>query len=68
MIKKFTFWTVTVSAKNTKIPDGENYMCEFETVEEMKECLKELKEMGQDMNYVNVFPPNTGFYGSDFLL
>ncbi len=40
----------------------------FETVEEMKECLKELKEMGQDMNYVNVFPPNTGFYGSDFLI
>lgn len=53
-MEKFMLWTITVIHA-----DGEMYMHEEDTREGTCEYLKELKESGQDMVYVNVFPPQS---------
>ena len=59
---KLSMWTITV-IKN----DGEQYMIECENEDEVKCELQSLKEGGQDMEYVTVFPPKTGFIATNFI-
>jgi hypothetical protein len=54
MYNKFEKWTVTWIDKH-----GNMTMIEPENKEEVIELLKELQEQGQDMAYVNVFPPRS---------
>lgn len=52
---KFELWTVTwITNEN-----GSMVMIEPYSKEEVIELLKELKDKGQDMNYVNVYPPKS---------
>ena len=59
---KLSMWTITV-IKN----DGEQYMIECHNEDEVKCELQSLKEDGQDMEYVTVFPPKTGFIATSFI-
>ena len=69
MNNKLELWTVTVVKRDNDRGLGEEqFMYEFDKVDQMKEYLKELKDSNQDMDYVTIFPPNTGFIGSNFLV
>lgn len=68
-MKTLDLWTVSVIDR--KIDEylsggSDMYMIECETVEQVKETLKDLKDKNQDMEYVTVFPPNSGFLGTNF--
>lgn len=52
MIGKFSMWTITYINK-----EGIHSNIECEDKEEVQFELEELKGFGQDMEYVNVFPP-----------
>ena len=62
-------YVITVISRGDKFGyDGEQYYMERDTIKEVKEVLRDLKESGQDMDYVTVFPKMTGFLGSSFLI
>lgn len=48
----FKLWTITRICS-----DGLHTFLEFETQKEVLEHLEELETNGQNMDYVNVFPP-----------
>ena len=70
--QKLGIWTITVVSKSleTRSPkhDGDMYMIECYTIESVKETLQDLKDKKQDMEYVTVFPPNSGFLGTNFII
>lgn len=68
-MKTLCLWTISVIDRvvNKDLPSSSDmYMIECETIEEVKETLKDLKDRNQDMEYVTVFPPNSGFLGTNF--
>ena len=69
-MKTLDLWTITVIARSSENGilkhEGNMYMIECNTVEEVKETLRELNYGEQDMEYVTVFPPNSGFLGTNF--
>ena len=69
-MKTLDLWTISIIDRKINedvlYSSEDMYMIECETVEEVKETLKDLKDRDQDMEYVTVFPPNSGFLGTNF--
>ena len=68
-MKTLDLWTISVIDREVgeELPSSSDmYMIECDTIEDMKETLKDLKDRNQDMEYVTVFPPNSGFLGTNF--
>ena len=54
---KLEIWTIVVMSKEDDIISGDVYILECENKEELKESIKYLKDNGQDLEYIRIFPP-----------
>lgn len=59
---KASYWTVSYINSNDNM-----VMYEPESKLDVINCLKELKDEGQDMNYVNVYPPKSNLTYEEFI-
>ena len=68
---KLDLWTISVIDRKVgeELPSSSDmYMIECEDTVDLKDNLKSLQDKGQDMEYVTVFPPKSGFLATSFYI
>ena len=68
---KLDLWTISVIDRKVgeELPSSSDmYMIECEDTVDLKDNLKSLQDKGQDMEYVTVFPPKSGFLATSFCI
>lgn len=68
---KLDLWTISVIDRKVgeDLPSSsEMYMIECDDVADLKDNLKILQDKGQDMEYVTVFPPKSGYIATNFVI
>ena len=64
-------WTISVIDRKVgeELPSSSDmYMIECEDTVDLKDNLKSLQDKGQDMEYVTVFPPKSGYIAKNFIV